>query len=186
RLAYVMYTSGSTGVPKGVLVTQGGLVNYLGWVAGRTGLGAPGGRYGLLQGSATDFGNTVMFTCLVSGGTLHVLDGAVVTEYAAVAGYVAARGLDYLKVVPSHLAALAGGGELAGLVPGRGLVLGGESLPPLLAGALLAVAGGGNAGLFVGGGGGCVFRGGGGGVLGGGGAAGGAGVCGASGSDGGK
>src|ERR1700722_17990052 len=94
---------GSPGVPRGVRVTQGGLVNYLGWVAGRTGFGVPGARYGLLQGAATDFGNTVMFTCLVSGGTLHVLDGAAVTEHAAVAGFVARYGIDYLKLVPSHL-----------------------------------------------------------------------------------
>ena len=39
-LAYVMYTSGSTGVPKAVAVTQNGIVNRLGWMQAEYQLGA--------------------------------------------------------------------------------------------------------------------------------------------------
>ena len=146
RLAYVVYTSGSTGAPKGVGVTHGGLANYLGWVPGRLGWGAAGGRYGLLQGPVTDLGNTVVFTALATGGVLKVLDGPLVTDPGAVAGWLAAQGVDYLKVVPSHLAALAagagpGGTGLGALLPGRSLVLGGEAAAPGWAAELLAAAG---------------------------------------------
>ncbi len=139
--AYVMYTSGSTGRPKGVVVTHRGLVSYVGAVAGRAGLGEPGGRYALLQPVTTDFGNTMLFTSLVSGGVLHVAAAGMVTDPGAVAALVARCGIDYLKLTPSHLAALGGTGGLARLVPARVLVLGGEAAPPRWAAELLEAAG---------------------------------------------
>ena len=141
-LAYVMYTSGSTGMPKGVQVTHGGLVNYAVSVPARIGFGEPGGRYALLQSPVTDFGNTVIIASLVTGGVLHIPDPGTVTDPDAVAGYLASRGIDYLKIVPSHLAALGSSGRLARLLPGRTLVIGGEAAAPGLVGDLLAAAGG--------------------------------------------
>ncbi|MGD0245014.1 MAG: amino acid adenylation domain-containing protein [Streptosporangiaceae bacterium] len=142
QLAYVMYTSGSTGVPKGVQVTHYGLVNYLASVPARVGFGEPGRRYALLQSLVTDFGNTVLFGSLVTGGVVHIPDAGMVTDPDAVAGYLATRGIDYLKIVPSHLAALGRGRGLARLLPARTLVVAGEAAAPGLAGELLAAADG--------------------------------------------
>ena len=142
QLAYVIYTSGSTGVPKGVQVTQGGLANYVMSVPPRLGLAEPGGRYLLLQGAVTDFGNTMIFASLGTGGILHVLDPRKSTDADVVAGYLASRAIDYLKVVPSHLAALAGANAIAALLPARTLVLGGEPTPPALAADILGAAAG--------------------------------------------
>ncbi|WP_405402095.1 amino acid adenylation domain-containing protein [Streptomyces sp. NBC_01104] len=145
--AYVVYTSGSTGRPKGVVVTHGGLASYVVSVSSRLGFAERGGRFGVLQSQVTDLGNTMVFGALVCGGELHVLPEGVVTDADAVASYVRGEGLDYLKVVPSHLAALGGVRGLKGLLPARSLVLGGEAADPGLVAELLA-AGGDGVGVF--------------------------------------
>ncbi|MFJ9382096.1 amino acid adenylation domain-containing protein, partial [Streptomyces sp. NPDC101455] len=144
QLAYVVYTSGSTGRPKGVQVTHGGLLQYTVGVVERLGWSGVGGRFGLLQSVVTDLGNTVVFGSLVSGGVLHVVGADVAVDGRAVAGYWRVWGIDFVKVVPSHLAALAAGcgGGLGGLVPARGVVLGGEGASALWLGELVAAAGG--------------------------------------------
>ncbi|MDN3359018.1 non-ribosomal peptide synthase/polyketide synthase [Actinomadura sp. DC4] len=131
QVAYVIYTSGSTGRPKGVAVTHGNLANYVASVPGRVGFDGPG-RYAVLQAQVTDLGNTVVFASLTSGGELHILDEDTVTDPAAVRDYLADRRIDYLKAVPSHVAALGG------VLPGRSLVLGGEAASPELVAELLA------------------------------------------------
>src|ERR1700685_3129933 len=80
--------------------------------------------------------------CVVSGGVVHVPGPDVVTDPAAVAGLVARCGIDYLKVTPSHLAALGAAGGLGALVPRRVLVLGGEAAAPGWGAELVAGAGG--------------------------------------------
>ncbi|WP_322755004.1 amino acid adenylation domain-containing protein, partial [Frankia sp. Cas3] len=139
--AYVIYTSGSTGAPKGVAVTHGALANYVASVPGLVGFGQPGGRYALLQAQATDLGNTVVFASLTTGGELHILDADTVTDPQAVAGYLAEHRIDYLKAVPSHLAALASVSGFAGVLPRRSLVLGGEAAPAAWARDLVGAAG---------------------------------------------
>jgi amino acid adenylation domain-containing protein len=140
QVAYVIYTSGSTGLPKGVQVTHGALANYVAGVSDRVGLGP--GRYGLLQPAATDLGNTMMFASLVAGGQLCVLNTAALADPDAVAGFVAEHAIDYLKIVPSHLAALGAVGGFARLMPGRVLLLGGEAASAELVAELSAAAGG--------------------------------------------
>nr|WP_240780085.1 non-ribosomal peptide synthetase [Nonomuraea zeae] len=131
QAAYVIYTSGSTGRPKGVVVTQAGLANYVASVPGR--LGMADGRYALVQGQATDLGNTVVFAALTTGGELHILPEDAATDPIALSGVRA----DYLKMVPSHLAAM---GDPEPLLPARALVLGGEAAAPDWVAHLLAVA----------------------------------------------
>ncbi|MGW2595911.1 amino acid adenylation domain-containing protein, partial [Streptomyces sp. NPDC001515] len=139
-LAYVIYTSGSTGRPKGVAVTHGGLANYTASVPDRLGFAGEGARYALLQAQATDLGNTVVFASLTTGGELHILDEAAVTDPERVAAYLAEHEIDHFKVVPSHLAALTTSGFEA-VLPARSLVLGGEAASTVWLRELLGAAG---------------------------------------------
>ncbi|MEV0391233.1 amino acid adenylation domain-containing protein [Nonomuraea sp. NPDC050643] len=101
-------------------------------------LGMSGGRYALVQGQATDLGNTVVFASLTTGGQLHIVGEEAATDPAALSALLAQRRIDFVKMVPSHLAAL---GASAKLLPGRSLVLGGEAAAPGWIDELLAVAG---------------------------------------------
>ncbi|HLL45335.1 MAG TPA: amino acid adenylation domain-containing protein, partial [Longimicrobiaceae bacterium] len=126
--AYVVYTSGSTGAPKGVAVTHGALGSYLRAAVERLELGE-GLGYAMVSTFAADLGHTVLFPALCTGGTLHVLRSAEVRDPAGMAAALSGRPADVLKVVPSHLAALltAGDAQAATLLPRARLVLGGEA-----------------------------------------------------------
>ncbi len=141
-LAYVLYTSGSTGVPKGVAVTHANAVHYARAVSrvlsdvGPTipgdGLAALDGRHlAMVTTLCADSGNTSLFTALLAGATVHVLAQDVATDPQRFADYMTRHPLDVLKVMSNHLQALVGGrtgAELGTLLPARWLVLGGEAL----------------------------------------------------------
>ncbi|NUT40817.1 MAG: amino acid adenylation domain-containing protein, partial [Thermoactinospora sp.] len=120
-LAYVIYTSGTTGRPKGVAIQHRQALVYLAGLRERLEI-RPGGSYALLQSLAFDFGVSVFYACLMTGGTLHILEPR--TAGHDLAEYVRDAGIDYLKITPSHLAALQ-----ADVLPRELLILGGEAAP---------------------------------------------------------
>lgn len=126
HLAYVIYTSGSTGQPKGVMVEHRNITNYVFAAADRLDLQG-GMTYATVSTIATDLGNTVLFPSLVFGGSLHIISLARSQNSESMAEYFDREGIDVLKIVPSHLAALQPENGPPRIMPRRRLILGGES-----------------------------------------------------------
>ncbi|MEE8585965.1 MAG: amino acid adenylation domain-containing protein, partial [Acidobacteriota bacterium] len=125
-LAYVIFTSGSTGRHKGVEVGHGQIVNYLHGIVRR--LQPPeGASFALVSTFAADLGNTSLFGSLCCGGCLHLFSEALASDADRLAVWLERSPVDYLKIVPSHLAALQSAFRPQRLLPRLGLILGGEA-----------------------------------------------------------
>ena len=126
--AYVLFTSGSTGVPKGVVIEHRQLLNYVAQASQALGL-EQCQNFAFSSTVAADLGNTALFGALFNGATLHVASDAQMQDGALFAEYLQQQKIDCLKIVPSHLAALLDHPQPQ--LP-RTLVLGGEPIAPTL------------------------------------------------------
>ncbi|AUX48172.1 nonribosomal peptide synthase [Sorangium cellulosum] len=140
-IASVVFTSGSTGEPKGVGVTHRGIASYTRSVCEALGIEA-GLHFATVSTLSADLGNTSIFGALATGGCLHVIGYETATDGRLLSEYYRRWPIDVLKIVPSHLSALLDTGEGAAVLPRRLLVLGGEALPLALVERIAALSSG--------------------------------------------
>jgi amino acid adenylation domain-containing protein len=132
-LAYVVYTSGSTGSPKGVEITRANLMNF---AHGMKGIFPDGA---MLSISSVSF-DAFVLECVVSllnGLTVVFANEEQQEDPAALSGLVTGYGVDYMCMTPSRLETYLEYPEFRSALRGcRGILCGGEAFSGELLGKL--------------------------------------------------
>ena len=104
NLAYIIYTSGSSGTPKGAMVTRGGMLNCLQWMQQRYELTE---QDAFLMHTSLNFDPSVweVFWPLMVGGRV-VIAPAGMLESSALLRYMAEQSVTCAYFVPSQLGVL--------------------------------------------------------------------------------
>jgi amino acid adenylation domain-containing protein len=134
-MAYLMYTSGSTGQPKGVPITHKNLVPFFQWHQEYFAF-TPEDRVIQYHSLSFDFSVWEIFEALLAGASLSLVSTAVSRDVGALADYLRQEHITMLNMTPSQFSALADYVQMFqpdALGSLRLVVLGGEALSPALA-----------------------------------------------------
>jgi len=131
-LVYIIYTSGSTGRPKGTLISHGSFTNYLQWAKRSFDINETD-RTLLFSSIAFDLAYTSLWTALISGSELHILEEAPCLEPDVLISRLIEKKITFIKLTASHFNLIAGDPEFEKNVAKyslRLIVLGGEHIRP--------------------------------------------------------
>lgn len=134
EVAYITYTSGSTGAPKGALIEHRSLANLVAALEAPLydAIAAPAGEL-LLTSLGFDVAMKQIFGALAHGHTLVVADDRLRRDPAALMAAVKEGRIQLLDLTPSHFAVLLAQGFAEMPKPAlRAVVLGSEALPGAL------------------------------------------------------
>ncbi len=136
--AYLVYTSGTTGEPKGVGVSHGALANNLAWARAAFGFGARD-RFLFRTPLSFDAALWELVHPLANGASLVVASPGTERDASALLDLAASSGVTVLQAVPTLLAYWLDEPAFARCRELRHLVCGGEALTPALLGRFARV-----------------------------------------------
>jgi len=126
NLAYVVYTSGSTGLPKGVAVAHAGLLNLVCWHRAAYGL-SPGDRATLIANPAFDAAVWEAWPYLAAGASLHIPEPETRFSSQAIVRFWRSAGITW-SFLPTPLAEEVMALPSASGLSLKGLLCGGDRL----------------------------------------------------------
>lgn len=133
-LAYILYTSGSTGLPKGVAIRHGALSNFIQAMAHQPGITADD-RLLALTTIGFDIAGLELFGPLAQGGTVILTDGSASRDGAHLVDLIGRMRPSLMQATPAGWRMLVEAGWKGD--PDLRILCGGEALDSRLAAQLL-------------------------------------------------
>ncbi|MGY3677104.1 non-ribosomal peptide synthetase [Streptomyces sp. TE33382] len=135
-LAYVLYTSGTTGRPKGVAVHHAGVLNFLCGLRDELGSRPQDVWFGI-TGPTFDIAVAETFLPLITGARVVVTPDGTERDPAAAAEIIRTHGVTHVQITPSGWRILLTAPRLPRIAVA---MAGGEALPPSLVAEMRLVA----------------------------------------------